>query len=88
MFELEEEEDDDEKGEEDSERAERDDEDPPNRVMHRHPQRHVVLVHHALSTIHALNNLCFIWFIWLVSRYLRHHLISALQLPDFRRGWR
>ena len=53
MLELEEEEDDDNEGEEDSERAEGDDEDPPDRVVHRQPQRHVVLVHHALSTIHA-----------------------------------
>ena len=53
MFEFEEEEDDDEEGEEDSERAERDDEDSPDRVVHRHPQRHVISVHHTLSTIHA-----------------------------------
>ena len=53
ILELEEEEDDNNEGEEDSKRAEGNDDDSPDRVVHRHPQRHVVLVHHALSTIHA-----------------------------------
>ena len=56
MFELEEEEDDDEEGEEDSERAERHDEDPPDRVVNRHLQWNVLLVHHTLSTNATFKN--------------------------------